>query len=143
MEKRDVGIAYLLLLFFGAFGAHRYYLGRHNSAVWMTGLSLSIVGLLVTGPWAVIDLFRTARFAREYNAGVMSRRLRDDAAWGVELPHEEPRASLFEQPQTPKASAFAPPSTGRRVENTPDVGGWPARDVQTKEVTTGGKHRAS
>ena len=77
MEKRDVGIAYILLLLFGVVGAHRYYVGRQGSAVWMTALSLSLVGLIITGPWAVIDLFLTARYTAEYNDRVRVSRVGD------------------------------------------------------------------
>lgn len=60
-------IAYLLLLFVGGFGAHRFYLGHTGSAVlmlvlWIVGwvtlpIMVGIVPLGVVGVWVFIDLF--------------------------------------------------------------------------------------
>jgi len=51
-------VAYLLCLVFGMWGGHRFYLGEKASGFIMLVLGVSIVGLLITGPWALIDLFR-------------------------------------------------------------------------------------
>lgn len=48
--------ALLFCWFLGAFGAHRFYAGRITSAIFMLVLSLTVVGLLVTGIWLLIDL---------------------------------------------------------------------------------------
>ena len=56
-EKPSTGAAYVLCLFLGAFGIHRFYLGRTGSAIAMLLLGLTIFGLLITGIWALIDLF--------------------------------------------------------------------------------------
>ena len=60
-------IAYLLLLFVGGFGAHRFYLGHTGSAVlrlvlWLVGwvtlpIMVGIVPLGVVGVWVFVDLF--------------------------------------------------------------------------------------
>lgn len=77
---KDMAIAYLLLVFLGDFGAHRFYLGRPGSAIAM--LVLTVVGLATTFVfvgfvlllavlvWWVVDLFLTAGFVREHNARV-------------------------------------------------------------------------
>lgn len=50
-------VVYLLLCWFlGFMGAHRYYAGKIGSAVAMTILTITIIGLFVTGIWALIDL---------------------------------------------------------------------------------------
>ncbi len=94
MEKRDVGIAYLLLLTFGVWGAHRYYVGRKGSAAAMTtitalivpisllammaggvqGILFGVVAWLVIGVWWVVDLFLTAGMVQEFNNSVQARR---------------------------------------------------------------------
>lgn len=50
-------VAYLLLCWFlGIIGAHRYYAGKTGSAIVMTLLTITIIGMVVTGIWALIDL---------------------------------------------------------------------------------------
>ncbi len=56
-EKPSTGAAYLLCLFLGAFGIHRLYLGEKGTGIVMLILGITIIGLLVTGVWAFIDLF--------------------------------------------------------------------------------------
>ncbi len=55
---RNKYVAALLAFFFGVFGIHRFYLGRNGSAVTMLILTLTAVGLIVSGPWALIDTVR-------------------------------------------------------------------------------------
>lgn len=60
-------VAYLLLIFVGGFGAHRFYLGRTMSAVvmlvlWLVGwltlaIMVGIVPLVIVGIWVLVDLF--------------------------------------------------------------------------------------
>lgn len=46
---------FVLCFFLGPFGAHRFYAGNTGSAVTMLVLTLTIIGVLVTGIWAFID----------------------------------------------------------------------------------------
>jgi TM2 domain-containing membrane protein YozV len=64
-EKPSTGVAYLLLIFLGVLGAHRFYLGRTGTGIIMALISLTFVGLLVTGVWAFIDLFLIPGMVRE------------------------------------------------------------------------------
>lgn len=59
---RHLGIAYLLWLFGGLFGAHKHYLNRP----WMGLAYLFTLGFLAIG-W-LIDAFRLPRQVAEYNA---------------------------------------------------------------------------
>lgn len=102
MEKRDVGVAYLLLMVGGLFGAHRYYTGRKTSAVWMTCLTVSVVGVVVTSVWAVVDLFLTARFTAEYNDRVRVHR----------MPAYQPRPAV--ETKGPDPDAWAEQEAARR-----------------------------
>jgi TM2 domain-containing membrane protein YozV len=45
----------LLAIFFGVFGAHRFYVGKTQTAVAMVLLDLTFVGFAITGIWAVVD----------------------------------------------------------------------------------------
>ena len=56
-DAKNIVVAYLLLIFLGVFGAHRFYLGRTGSAVVQLILTLTFVGLIVTAIWVFIDLF--------------------------------------------------------------------------------------
>ncbi|HVI99644.1 MAG TPA: TM2 domain-containing protein [Sphingomonas sp.] len=55
---RNKYIAAILAFLFGVLGVHRFYLGRTGSGVVMLVLSLTVVGLVVTGLWALIDTIR-------------------------------------------------------------------------------------
>ena len=49
-------VAFLLCLFLGPWGAHRFYLKQTASAIVMLVISLTFVGLIITGIWALVDL---------------------------------------------------------------------------------------
>lgn len=60
--------ALLLCLFLGGVGAHRFYTGHIGTAVLQLILTLSVVGVIISAPWAFIDLiviltgnFKTAK----------------------------------------------------------------------------------
>jgi len=66
-EAKSIGAAYLLWLFLGGLGGHRFYLGRTGSGALMLvlliiGLVTSVIGigailLIIVGIWALIDAF--------------------------------------------------------------------------------------
>jgi TM2 domain-containing membrane protein YozV len=55
---RNKIVAALLAFFFGPLGVHRFYLGRIGSAIAMLVLTCTVVGLLVSIPWAIVDTVR-------------------------------------------------------------------------------------
>ncbi len=55
--RKDSTLAFLLAFFLGVFGAHHFYLGRTSPGVIMLCLSLSIVGLVVSIPWKIVNWF--------------------------------------------------------------------------------------
>ena len=56
--RSDKLVAALLAFLLGTFGVHRFYIGRIGSGIAMLLLSCTLVGLLVTVPWALIDMIR-------------------------------------------------------------------------------------
>ena len=82
-NKKSAGVAYLLLLFFGMLGAHRFYLSRTGSGLailllFLLSFPLMTVGigfimLLIAGVWVFIDLFTIPGMVRSYNTGLIGR----------------------------------------------------------------------
>lgn len=57
-NDRNKYAAALIAFLAGPLGIHRFYLGRTGSGVAMLILSCTIVGLIVSVPWAFIDMIR-------------------------------------------------------------------------------------
>ncbi|MGE6917616.1 TM2 domain-containing protein [Achromobacter kerstersii] len=76
-NRKSTGVAYLLWLFLGTVGGHRFYAGKTGSAIAMLiltilGVVLSIVGvgflmLFAVGIWAIIDAFLIPGWIRNTN----------------------------------------------------------------------------
>lgn len=54
-SERLVLPAFLLSFFLGIFGVHRFYVGKAGSGLAMLLLTITGVGLLITGIWYLID----------------------------------------------------------------------------------------
>jgi TM2 domain-containing membrane protein YozV len=72
-EAPSQGLAYVLWFFTAILGGHRFYLGKIGSGVGMLLLSITIVGLVVSIPWAIIDLFLIPAMCREKTAAIRWR----------------------------------------------------------------------
>lgn len=57
-NDRNKFVAAALAFVLGTLGVHRFYLGRTGSGIAMLVMSITVVGLLVTGPWAFVDMIR-------------------------------------------------------------------------------------
>ena len=53
-DKRFIN-AFLLCFFLGVFGAHRFYTGHTGSAILQLLLTITILGIIVSGIWSFID----------------------------------------------------------------------------------------
>lgn len=60
MEKETL-TAYLLLIFLGAFGAHRFYLNKAGTGV------LFMITFGGLGIWWIVDLFTLGEQVKKYN----------------------------------------------------------------------------
>lgn len=65
--EKSIPAAYVLWFFFGLLGAHRFYLGRSKTGLIMLLLSLSVIGLLATVIWFVVDAFLIPGMTEERN----------------------------------------------------------------------------
>ncbi|WP_052389871.1 TM2 domain-containing protein [Belnapia moabensis] len=66
-NKKSVGVAFALWFFLGLFGGHRFYLGKTGTGIVMVLLSITVVGLIVTAIWGIIDAFLIPGIVREKN----------------------------------------------------------------------------
>lgn len=76
-NRKSTGVAYLLWLFLGTVGGHRFYAGKTGSAIAMLiltilGVFLCIVGvgflmLFAVGIWAIVDAFLIPGWIRNTN----------------------------------------------------------------------------
>jgi TM2 domain-containing membrane protein YozV len=66
-NKKTALVAYLLWFFLGWFGGHNFYLERTGVAVTQLILSLTIVGLLITIIWVLVDAFLIPGWVRRQN----------------------------------------------------------------------------
>jgi len=90
-NRKSVGVAYLLLIFLGGFGAHRFYLGRSGTAaaqliltiigIVLTVLAVGLILLAVVWVWLFVDLFLVPGIAREENMRLANALTRGDLAF--------------------------------------------------------------
>jgi TM2 domain-containing membrane protein YozV len=66
-NKKSAIVAYLLWFFLGLFGGHNFYLKRTGVAVAQLILSLTLIGMLVTIVWVLVDAFLIPGFVRNQN----------------------------------------------------------------------------
>lgn len=69
-EGPSAGVAWLLLLFLGLVGAHRFYLGRATSGLLLILSNLTIVGGFI---WVFIDLFLLSGMIRARREEIRDR----------------------------------------------------------------------
>ncbi|CAN7549208.1 NINE protein [Pararhizobium sp. LjRoot238] len=79
-EAKSTAVAYLLLIFLGGLGAHRFYIGRPGSGLAMLALfvfGFATAGLIVGGlfilvliVWSLVDLFLIPGMIRQQKAEV-------------------------------------------------------------------------
>jgi TM2 domain-containing membrane protein YozV len=75
-NDRNRLVAAVLAFFLGTLGIHRFYLGRNGTGVLMLVLSITVIGLLLTGPWALVDMARYLIMSDEEFSHRYVRRLR-------------------------------------------------------------------
>jgi TM2 domain-containing membrane protein YozV len=66
-NKKTAVVAYLLWFFLGWFGAHNFYLGRIGVAVTQLILTITVIGILITFFWVIVDAFLIPGWVRRQN----------------------------------------------------------------------------
>jgi TM2 domain-containing membrane protein YozV len=66
-NKKTAVVAYVLWFFLGIFGGHNFYLKRTGVAIAQLILSLTLVGMIITVVWALVDAFLIPGWVRRQN----------------------------------------------------------------------------
>ncbi len=66
-NKKTALVAYLLWFFVGIFGGHNFYLERTGVAVTQLILSITIIGMVITVFWVLVDAFLIPGWIRKQN----------------------------------------------------------------------------
>ena len=66
-NKKTALTAYLLWFFVGILGGHNFYLKRTGVAVAQLILSLTVIGLVITVFWVLVDAFLIPGWVRNQN----------------------------------------------------------------------------
>ena len=57
-NDRNKYVAAVMAFVIGTLGIHRFYLGRTGSGIVMLVLTITVIGLIISAPWALIDTIR-------------------------------------------------------------------------------------
>jgi TM2 domain-containing membrane protein YozV len=66
-NKKTALVAYILWFFLGLLGGHNFYLKRTGVAVAQLILTLTIVGMVITVIWVLVDAFLIPGWVRNQN----------------------------------------------------------------------------
>lgn len=70
-NSKSIAVAYLLWLFLGGFGVHRFYAGRTKTGIAQLVLLVSVIGWLVLIPWLLADLVLIPGLINDHNSKVI------------------------------------------------------------------------
>ncbi|MEG3083052.1 TM2 domain-containing protein [Sphingomonas sp. PB2P12] len=57
-NDRNKYVAAVMAFVIGTLGIHRFYLGRIGSGIVMLVLTITVIGIVISAPWALIDMIR-------------------------------------------------------------------------------------
>lgn len=72
--EKNTTVAYLLWIFLGMFGAHRFYVRHTGVAVAQLLLTLTVFGAAVTFVWVIVDAFLLPDILRRINWAQLEER---------------------------------------------------------------------
>ena len=95
-NSKSIAVGYLLWLFLGVFGVHRFYAGKTKSGVaQLILLLIPIVGWIALGLWLLADLFLIPGMIREHNVNLINLIHAADGG-----PQPAPHDSIQNRPMT-------------------------------------------
>ena len=66
-NKKTALVAYILWFFLGLLGGHNFYLGRIGVAVAQLILTITVIGMVITIFWVLVDAFLIPGWVRNQN----------------------------------------------------------------------------
>ena len=66
-NKKEALIAYLLWFFLGMFGGHNFNLSRIGVAITQLVLTITLIGMVITVVWVLVDAFLIPGWVRRQN----------------------------------------------------------------------------
>ncbi|SDQ89259.1 TM2 domain-containing protein [Actinopolyspora saharensis] len=66
-RQKSLVVSYILWLFLGMFGGHRFYAKRVGSAVAQLICTVTFIGSIVTVVWIIVDAFLIPGWIRDHN----------------------------------------------------------------------------
>jgi len=81
-EKKSAGAAFVLCLFLGNFGAHRFYMNKPYAVLKLIIMLISIplcficigyFGVLAMAIWSLVDLFYISGWVKEHNTALLAK----------------------------------------------------------------------
>ena len=70
-EKKSLAVTYVLWGVVGPFGGHRFYLEKTGSAVAMLILTLTVIGLIATFIWWIVDAVLIPGMVKDLNREIL------------------------------------------------------------------------
>ncbi|PYI56992.1 TM2 domain-containing protein [Paenibacillus flagellatus] len=70
---KNMVVAYILWYFLGLFGGHRFYMRKKGSAIAQLILSLTVIGMIATSIWWLVDAFLLHTWVKDHNRDVEGR----------------------------------------------------------------------
>lgn len=67
IKSKNIWLAYLLAIFFGVFGLHRFYLKKNGLKMLLITVLTLGVGVIITYPMLILDLIRIPSWVEECN----------------------------------------------------------------------------
>ncbi|RUS46110.1 TM2 domain-containing protein [Cohnella sp. AR92] len=72
-QGKNMVVAYILWYFLGYFGGHRFYMKKTGSAIAMLILSITLIGMIATFIWWIVDAFLLHNWVKEHNRQVEAK----------------------------------------------------------------------